>query len=369
MLEQLQSARPSPAPEPAGPPADEVSYLRGQVRVLATRAEQLRAFSALLCHATTLDQMVEVTVSYATAALKASAGGAWLLSADARTAVLYHAVGHDATEQRRLALLRLDAAEPHPVVTVLRSGRALWDPVDPETGAPADSHAPRSAICFPLVVGDRCIGAVALRYDHGCSLDAADRRFATTLAAAWAQAIGRASLQDAAAPANAGFERTRERLRALRVATEALAAAGTTEEALAAVVGAGCRALRANAVGVWRVHVGGGARLDLLDARGPGAAALEQYAHIALAPGQADWPLVACALQAKAIWAHATGSAPAGACLPVLFQDRCLAVLVFVVSEGEEIDRADRDFLAVLVNLCAQALLLAAQGRNAHRPV
>jgi hypothetical protein len=160
------------------------------------------------------------------------------------------------------------------------------------------------------------------------------------------------------APPPAAGEWTAGRLHALRVASDALAAARSAEEAVSEVVGAGCRALRAGAGGIWRLHIGGGAALDLITAQGPGAAAFEQYRHISLAPDQERWPLVLCALRAKPIWVRATDTAPAGVCLPVLFKHRCLAVMVFVLREGHAIDRADSDFLAVLVNLCAQAFQL-----------
>jgi GAF domain-containing protein len=337
----------------------EIGHLRAQVRDLATRAEQLQTTALALSKAVTLRQVAEIAVSYATAELVASAGGAWLTSKDGGSADFVLGVGYDADQAALVAHLPMDGTVRHPVVDVLGRGDAAWlespsavEAKYPDLAVGPDARPVRALACLPLMVDARCMGALVFTFHERRSFTADDRRFLRTLAPHCAQAMARACLLADQQRMRADTEEALRRLRALEAVRE-LAEAGTPTEAIACAVATGASALRARTAGLWRTREDGAA-LELVESRGfdPGV----RGQCVPLQPF-APYPLVQCAVQAGPVFSGFDPPLEAPcAYVPVLQDGHCRGVLAFTLSPGHTVSDDDLAFLCVLAHLCGDAM-------------
>ncbi|MCC6176337.1 MAG: GAF domain-containing protein [Chloroflexi bacterium] len=177
----------------------------------ADRMAHLQAVTAALALALTRDQIAEVVLDQAVAALGAQAGAIAVSSDDGAALELIHSSGRAQASWDHWR--RLPIAAPVPLAEVFRSGEAVW--VDepevvnryPTLASVQAAEAFGMMAGLPLLAGDRSIGALGFRFPRGRLVDDDDRAFALTLAEECAQALERARLYGAERQARAHAER------------------------------------------------------------------------------------------------------------------------------------------------------------------
>ncbi len=211
-------------------------------RVELARAKRLQAVTAALTEALTPEQVADVTVDEARAALGASAGGLWLVEPGGRFLELVRHSGYDGAAVERFGRIPLDGAERIPVVDAVRSREALWI----ESGArEAATYPPIAAFladrrrgeyalaCLPLLGESRCLGAVAFSFDGPCRFEARERAFLLVVVRHAALALERARLYDAERRARAAAEASERRSAFLSEASALLASSLDYQSTLA----------------------------------------------------------------------------------------------------------------------------------------
>lgn len=192
------------AMDPSDPAA-----VRADADVLAGRLDRLSRATAELAGARTVDDVNEVVVSHAAAAVDAVVAAVSLLDPTGEQLVLVGISGAGEESARRWATFPVSANVPS--AEVLRTGRPLLlagtEAIEARFPELAGQLAPdRSMVCLPLLVADRALGAVSLTFVGQHLPDSRELDFLTTLADACAQALERISAQREAAERAAKLE-------------------------------------------------------------------------------------------------------------------------------------------------------------------
>lgn len=178
------------------------------------RAARMYTVAAALVSASTPEQVADVVLNEGVAALGASGGGV-LLPTDVGTLAVPGAVGYDEATLRRLRNESRDAELP--AAEALRTGRPVWL----ESRTNRDAEFPQLsvfepdtvALCaVPLLVGERCLGALRFSFNEPRLFDDDERRFVLALAAETAEALDRAQLQQSLTELLASERAAREAL-------------------------------------------------------------------------------------------------------------------------------------------------------------
>ncbi|HUQ81064.1 MAG TPA: PAS domain S-box protein [Gemmatimonadaceae bacterium] len=217
---------------------------RAQARAAhaAGRTEQLQALTAALAGAHTVEDVAEVVVAQAVAAMGAKTGAFLVREPGADEAVIVREAGFtaDILETYR----RMPLTTPGPGAESLRTGDPVW-----VTGEGDDTLAARypalaglwegfrvSAVAtVPLVAGGRAVGAMSFTFAEPRGLPAEDREFFLALGRQAAQAVERARLFEAERDARRLAEAAERRVAFLAEASARLAASLDVEATLQTV--------------------------------------------------------------------------------------------------------------------------------------
>lgn len=162
----------------------------------AERSARLHELSSVLASAVTPGAVTEAVLGQGVASLRAS-GGAMLLASSGPVLALPGAVGYPEDVVSRLRSEPVDADLPAAVA--MRTRQPVWL----ETREERDARFPElarmepetvSMCAVPLLVTDRCLGALRFSFSESRLFDQEEREFVTSLAAQTAQALDRAQL-------------------------------------------------------------------------------------------------------------------------------------------------------------------------------
>ena len=162
----------------------------------AERSARLSKLSSVVASAVTPEAVTSAVLEQGVAALRAS-GGAILLASSGPILALPGAVGYRDEVVSRLRSEPVDANLPAAVA--LRTREPVWL----ESHEERDRRFPELAgmepetvsVCaVPLLVSDRCLGALRFSFNETRLFDEDEREFVTSLAAQTAQALDRAQL-------------------------------------------------------------------------------------------------------------------------------------------------------------------------------
>ena len=206
-------------------------------------SDQLQQLTAILSRARTPDDVIRACLPELLHAASAAAGGVTLVSDDALTCDLVHAVGYDAAVVQRG---RSRATASNSVIAEAIRHRDLAV-VEPHEKRAAESRVRSAdellaghpgAIVVPLIASGRAFGAVAMSLEKVRGVGGDERAFLLTAGRHIAQALDRARLYDEAERARNEAEAFRQRadaaLRDRHVVEEALRLSEAKYRALAA---------------------------------------------------------------------------------------------------------------------------------------
>lgn len=243
-------------------------------------------------------------------------------------------------------------------------GELISDPVEAEASA---------AILSQLAAGDAWEGAWRVRHKDGTSFVAHVRdtpvfdetgQLVAIVGLSYPVGETRLPLLAAERGARSSAERATERLRRLQHVTAELSRALTTTEVLDIVIRRGTELEGAGSGSVWlleggELRWGAGvglapgieqtyARIPLdLDVPGPAVVRAKRALYLrSRAERDERWPLVA----------GTPTTMEAIAVLPLVVDDRAIGCLSFGFPDEREFGEGERDYLAALANVCAQAL-------------
>jgi PAS domain S-box-containing protein len=162
---------------------------------------RLQTLTAALSQGVTCEQVADAILKHAEVVLGASAGVVARLSDDGSELVCLHATGYSAEVVNALNYLPADTRLPladavrqrQPVLLAnLAEQNARYPEMVRLTGVPAEG----AVVALPLVVRDRTIGGIGLRFPTERIFTEQDRAFLLTIAGLCAQALERAQLYD-----------------------------------------------------------------------------------------------------------------------------------------------------------------------------
>ncbi|MET0400358.1 MAG: GAF domain-containing protein [Longimicrobiaceae bacterium] len=273
-----------------------------------------------------------------------------------------------------------DWSVPTGLPQVLRSGKAQFHPVvtDEMLRAAAKSEEELARLreigfaaylCVPLVARGRVLGALTLcTTESGRHYDAADLALAEELAHRAAVAVDNARLYAAEQAARAAAERAADRLARLQRVTAALSGAVSSERVARVVAEEGAAALGAVA-GVFARLDEEGAALELVHAQGVPAELVERFRSF---PVAAALPLSDAVREGRPVYvsspderrelypelaaAYPVAPQQAWAHLPLALDGRTLGAMTLSFAEPHAFDAAERAYIELLAQQCAQAL-------------
>lgn len=159
------------------------------------RLRLLQSLTSGLSRALSLDDVGQLIVTELPAALGAPTAAVYLCTAKQEALGVLAERGFDLAETSEAILID----QRHPLTDAVRSGLPIWveSQADFATRYPGGRYLPgheAALACVPLTVDDRTIGALALGFSEGRSLDDSEREFVLTVASQCAQALDRARL-------------------------------------------------------------------------------------------------------------------------------------------------------------------------------
>jgi signal transduction histidine kinase len=334
-------------------------------RLPTTRLVALQSVTAAFSAVLTPAEVTAVAVTLGCEALGAAGCGVRLLSRDGQWLERVHYAGY--TPDQMMAEDRVPITFPLPNCAAARDRMPVWFGSESawEARLPATVHVLRrlghqAAAAFPLMVGDRLIGAMTVSFEEPQLFDPDDRAFMITVARLTAEAIDRAGYFAA--------ERARaDRLAGLQAVTAALSAVRTPQEVAGVVLGKGCEVLGAMAASV-RVRTADGQALDRLVNPSSTQATLP-YERLSL---DEQLPVCDAVRTGEPVWLRTPDemrtSYPitvgpvleagyrASATLPLNVAGTPIGTIGFSFAQAQHFDSEDRDFMLTLAELTAQAL-------------
>lgn len=332
------------------------------------RLNGLLGLTSRLSEPLTGEEVAQVVVDQAQAAIGAVTASLWIVDDPPTHATRVRRFGHDPHG--------LQQYERIPLEPWLPMGDAMLrrEPLFFESRAEfrdrygvAEEQAPGSELsyaCLPLVVHGRAIGGVALVFPHTRAFDEDERMFLTVLAHHAAQALERASL----------FERERkahQRMAGLQQLTSALSSAATVEAVAMLATRVGAETLGLAGAGLWVTddlgdlsllgHYGfsdenrSTFRRILIDSAVPAARVARELRPVWYESERdlaSEHPSVLAALGRGDAF-HAFGA------LPLVRDDRVLGVLSLSAIRARRFSPEERAFMSTIAELSADAFARA----------
>lgn len=225
----------------------------------------------------------------------------------------------------------------------------------------------------PVIGTEGQVGIMTVaRTRPGRPFDTLDQEILSSIADHLSVALENARRVSAEREARSEAERATERMRRVQTVTASLSQALLPERVAEVVVTQGIGALGASAGLVMRLDESG-TSLRLLRAVGYASDALEAYQNLTI---DAPFPLSTAVRRREAVWIESprewTRAYPDGplarthvlgeawAAIPLLANDQTIGVLGLSFPHARHFDDAERGFVSLLADQCAQALLRAA---------
>ncbi|HEU4564659.1 MAG TPA: GAF domain-containing protein [Gemmatimonadaceae bacterium] len=349
---------------------------REQAERAADRARRLQALTAALSEAVTPEQVADVILQGAMAAMSADAGTLALVRADAEgtTFEIVRTTGFSNQTLERYRRYPVERGRPLSdavldVTPVLVASPDDWRRAYPELAEEMRSSGYGAFAAFPVEAHGRVLAGLSFAFHEAQSFDEGTRTFLATLGEQCAQALERAWAFDAAQRARADAERAAERTASLQTLTAALSGALTPKQVARVVVEQGAAALGAR-TGVVVLASADGAVLEIADTYGLAPDAAERWARF---PATASVP-IADAFRSrepvvlptpearKARYPSMEPAEPhvASISVPLLDDDVAIGAMGLTFDHAIALGADDRDFLLSLGRLCAQAVRRAA---------
>jgi serine phosphatase RsbU (regulator of sigma subunit)/anti-sigma regulatory factor (Ser/Thr protein kinase) len=241
------------------------------------QVERLQGLTAALSEAVTSQQVGEVVVDQAVAAIGANAGAVLLLDPRAQALDVLASFGFSEGAVERAHGISVEARVP--VAESVRGGEPVWvedvedaferwDPVGFIGDRAGEAYA-----AVPLVVGRRALGTIALSFEEARPFTADERGLILTLADLCAQAFERARLYEQAQAARESAEAAQEQIERIQEILELGLAHLPVDELLDALIervtalfstDAGAILLVDEASGELRVHASVGIEPELV---------------------------------------------------------------------------------------------------------
>lgn len=335
------------------------------------RLALLQTLTARFSRSLTADDLAEVVVTHASAALGAQSSALLLLDESRETFQLRAAHGYSSAALE--GWQRFPADLPTPSSDAARSGQPVVVASAEEmverypavagsvTGTPMGATA-----AVPIVVGDGAIGAIAFTFPPGREVAEEDRELLSSLGRHAGQAFERARLYETERIAREDAERARERTERLQSVTAALAQAETTAGVLDVLMDESIAALGAIAAIVVRPSPDG-SLLERAAARGYPPDVTETRERF---PVETEGALPQAVRDRGAVWITSTDetsypalspSAPklghhgAFAAIPIESGDRLLGAIGLQFAGTRTWEEDDREFLRAIARQGALA--------------
>jgi PAS domain S-box-containing protein len=319
------------------------------------------AFAKALSNASTPEEVAQALVQEGAAALGAEVGVLAQIVEDSFEIIAQHGLVPPLPRHTRFPI-----GSAGPLGAVLRSGREHFAETADEfhslfRGAIGIETATSAAAALPLKVGERVVGAVALRFGAARPFSAAERDLLRTLVAQTAQAFERATLFQKEHVFN-------RRMRALVDLASVLASSESLDDVAHAVVSEGKRASGADTCMLY-VHDDAQACLRLIAERGCAPEIVEQVREIALDSDQGrrlaaeQW--IEASEQYRAVMpelAEAASSHPRAASfwsIPLVAEGLPGGILAMGFYHPQLFPPEEREFARLFARHCAQAVARA----------
>jgi signal transduction histidine kinase len=180
----------------------ELREARRAAEAATARTERLQSITARLSSALTVEEVADVSVGHARAAIGAAGGSVCLLDEGGTELVVVRAVGY--SDEVLEPWQRMPLSLPVPIPEAVRTGKPIFLDSKQDyiarypalAGAKFENGDGAFAV-MPLCVEDRVLGAMGLSFSSARRIDADERLFLETVAQHCAQALERARLYDA----------------------------------------------------------------------------------------------------------------------------------------------------------------------------
>ena len=349
-------------------------------RAARLRSEQLQSVTSSLSGALTLDQVATVILRAGVDALGAASGSVYLLDATGTALELIAAEGLPEQVRATWASIALTDTAPAAAAAQQRHPVLLRSQEECERRYPgcpglADVREHPVVVATPLVVGGRGLGVGVLTFQWSGTTaldDAADFAFLESLAGQATLAVERARLYHAERDAHAIAERAVDRIRRVQRLTARLNEAVTEEQIADVILQGALTAVGADAGSlamVQRDDNDAPVQFRTLRITGFGEDLEQRYRDFPVQPGR---PASDAVLERRIVlvgsaseWRTSFPMAPedlsgmgftAFTALPVIANDRVLAVLTFSFRNERFFDEGTQAFLATIAEQCALAL-------------
>jgi signal transduction histidine kinase len=342
-----------------------------QARASAERMSRLQSVTAVLARAMTAEQVADIVIREAVAALHATEALLCLTSEDGHWFDIVRSVGLPEVTARKWRRFSVDG--PFPLSEAVRSGEPVFLESRshvvmqyPELREANRQAASDSWISLPLISGGVAVGGLTFGFDVPRTFSPEERAFAKTLGQQCALALERAQLLARERAARAEAEEAADRTARLQIVTANLAAAVTLNDVANAVIQYGLSA--AGAVGgvVCRLNESA-TEIDRVWALGYPEEGLEGFRRAALGAALPPRDVLRTRqpvfIGSAAEWlerylppAPGMTVAEAAAALPLLVGEKLVGVMVLRFHTSRTFTDGDRAQLMSVASQCAQAL-------------
>lgn len=184
-------------------PAALLCYFRDVTaeQIATERTAQFVSLTTALASAITLDEVAKVVVEFALSAFDAAAGHVFVLSEGGHALRALGVVGYDEATMEKWREIPLDA--PVPLVDAVRARTPIFlgsfeerQERYPAIGGVTPLGSDGALAALPLLMSDRAIGVVGLRFPSDRSFSDGEREYMLTMAGQCALALERARLYD-----------------------------------------------------------------------------------------------------------------------------------------------------------------------------
>jgi PAS domain S-box-containing protein len=304
-------------------------------------------------------------------ALGASAGFAWLLRDD-DTLEMYGLPPDAPAELAQYRMIRM--SDPLPLCDVVRTRQAMLFETPAQLFADYPCAMPNQRTRFgawavmPFVVGDRALGGVSLSFDQPHTFTPEERELLVAMIAQTSLAFERCELVDAERQARIAADAARVRERSLQQLAARLSTALTPNDVAAIACEAALDVFRARGASAYVERSGDAVALAVRSATPDAKLGLFSRASLAttrtpITDALCTGKLVWCADEAAiaAAYPHielecaARGARACGA-VPLEFHGRVIGTLGISFTTPRVATQADRELLAAIAELVAQAL-------------
>ncbi|HEU4529088.1 MAG TPA: GAF domain-containing protein [Actinomycetota bacterium] len=347
---------------------------REQVEQARVRLALLQTLTARFSRSLTANDVAEVVVTQASAALGAESSALLLLDDAGREFELRATHGYTPEVLEAWDRFPADPSTPAGLAAVSGQLVVVGSVDEMQERFPGvvrslgrDETGPTVAV--PILLGERPIGVIAFTFPVGRTIGEEDRELLSAVGRHAGQALERADLYETERLARRDAERARERTERLQAVTAALTLADTTASVLDVLVEQSLAALGAIAAIVVR-PADDGADLERASSRGYPTEITARWERF---PLRGEGVMAEAARERHVVWIPSVGDAPASrypvlaeamkrlghrgafAAIPIEIGERLLGAIGLQFAEERDWLQEDRELLSAIAAQCAQA--------------